>query len=334
MRRVDLRRHRGYAGGASAVMTVWRGKCGRTALAVQVTLLLALLVSACGSGAPSRVLPPTSYTPTQRALPAFSHVFVIVMENREYGDVIGSADAPYINQLAKTYALATQYYAVSHPSLPNYLALVGGDTFGIQSDCTDCFVHAPNLVDALEAGNKTWRAYMESMPSPCFVGDAYPYAQKHDPFIYFDDVRTNPRRCQNIVPLTQLQSDLASGTTPDFVWITPNLCNDMHDCSTGTGDSWLSTVVPRILASDAWQQGGVLFITWDEGTSNDGCCQYATGGRVATLVISPLGKSQYQSSAPYDHYSLLRTIADAWHLSEPGHAASSSTSPLTDVFAK
>lgn len=305
---------------------------GRTGIAVAALLLLALIVSACGGQ--GHVLSPTPYTPSARALPAFSHVFVIVMENHEYGDVIGSSDAPYINQLASTYALATQYYAVTHPSLPNYLALAGGDTFGIQSDCTSCFVSASNLVDALEAGHKTWRAYMESMPSPCYVGDAYPYAQKHNPFIYFDDVRTNPGRCDNIVPLTQLQTDLTGASTPDFTWITPHLCNDMHDCSTATGDAWLASWVPRILASNAWKSDGVLFITWDEGTSNDGCCQYATGGHVATLVISPLAKPHYQSSAPYDHYSLLRTVTDAWHLNEPGHAASSATSPMTDLFTK
>lgn len=312
-----------------------RARCGQARMAVQVMALLALLVvSGCGGSSSAHVIPPTRYTPALGALPTFSHIFVIVMENREYSDVIGSTDTPYLTRLADTYALATQYYAVSHPSLPNYLSLIGGDTFGIQSDCTSCFVNAPNLVDSLEAGNKTWRAYMESMPSPCFTGDAYPYAQKHNPFIYFDDVRTNAQRCQNIVPLTQLQTDMANGAIPDFVWITPNLCDDMHDCSAATGDQWLATWVPRILQSAAWKQDGALFITWDEGTSNDGCCQYAAGGHVATLVISPLGKPRYRSSTPYDHYSLLRTITDAWKLAEPGHAASSATSPMTDMFAK
>lgn len=299
-----------------------------------IVLLAMLVVSGCSGGSTGRVLPPTRYTPTQGAIPDFSHIFVIVMENREYGDVVGSSETPYLTRLADTYGLATQYYATSHPSLPNYLSLIGGDTFGIQSDCTDCFVNAPNLVDALEAGNKTWRAYMEDMPSPCFTGDAYPYAQKHNPFIYFDDVRTNPQRCQNIVPLTQLQADMANGAIPDFVWITPNLCNDMHDCPATTGDNWLATWVPRILGSDAWKQGGALFITWDEGTSNDGCCQYAAGGHVATLVISPTGKPHYQSSTPYDHYSLLRTVTDAWRLTEPGHASASATSPLMDFFQR
>jgi hypothetical protein len=289
-----------------------------------------MLLSACSAGGPLH--PTTTYVATPHALPTFSHIFVIVMENREFGDVIGARDAPYLNTLAYSYGLATAFYAISHPSLPNYLALLGGDTFGIQSDCTTCYVQAPNLVDALEAGHKTWRAYMEDLPSPCFVGDAYPYAQKHDPFIYFDDIRTSADRCQRIVPLAQLQSDLAGTQTPDFVWITPNLCSDMHDCATATGDAWLATWVPRILASPAWRTGGALFITWDEGTTDDGCCQYASGGHIATLVISPLGKPRYQSRAPYDHYSLLRTITDAWELHEPGYAGSPATSPLVDFF--
>lgn len=302
----------------------------RWRLIAVLILSSALLLAGCGGN----ILPPQSYTPVAGALPSFSHIFVIVMENTEYSGIIGNASAPYINSLASTYGLATQYYAVSHPSLPNYLALTGGDTFGIGSDCTDCFVNAPNLVDVLEAGHKTWRAYMEGMPSPCFVGDAYPYMQKHDPFIYFDDVRNNPARCRNIVPLTGLAADLSAATVPDFVWITPNMCHDMHDCSTATGDQWLSQEVPLILASPAWNQGGALVITWDEGTSSDGCCAYASGGRVATLVVSPLGKPHFQSATPHDHYSLLRTIADAWRLTEPGHAADPATAPLAEFFTR
>jgi hypothetical protein len=299
-------------------------------MAAMVWCGLLVVLSACRGG-PGQI-PSTIYVPAPHALPSFSHIFLIVMENREYSDVVGASDAPYLNGLARTYGLATTSYAISHPSLPNYLALLGGDTFGIQSDCTTCFVAAPNLVDALEAGHKTWRAYMEGLPSPCFVGDAYPYAQKHDPFIYFDDIRTNAGRCQQIVPLTQLPSDLAGAQVPDFVWITPNLCSDMHDCTTAQGDAWLASLVPRILASPAWRQGGALFITWDEGATNDGCCQYAAGGHIATLVISPVGKPHYRSSTPYDHYSLLRTITDAWGLSQVGHTDSPATSPFAAFF--
>jgi len=293
-------------------------------------LLVAVVLSGCGAGT---TLPAGSYTPSANAVPKFSHIFEIVMENRGYSDIIGdTADAPYLNQLASSYALLTQDYAITHPSLPNYLALLGGDTFGVTSDCTDCFVQGSNLVDSLEAGNKSWRAYMESMPSPCFVGDSGQYYQKHDPFIYFDDVRTNATRCQNVVPMDSLASDLTGGATPDFVWITPNICDDMHDCSTATGDTWLHQWVPQILASSAWKQNGALFITWDEGNDNNGCCQYASGGQVATLVISPLVRAGARASTPYDHYSLLRTICAAWGLTPPNHANDPASAPITGIY--
>src|SRR5207247_11055426 len=123
-----------------------------------------------------------------------------VMQNPSYAGICGSSGAPSINGLAHRYGLATNYSAIAHPSLPNYLTLTGGDAFGITSDCTKCFLDAANIVDRLEAGGRSWRAYMESMPSPCFVRDRYPYMQKHNPFIYFNDIRTNPARCNNIVP--------------------------------------------------------------------------------------------------------------------------------------
>src|SRR5207247_302578 len=164
--------------------------------------------------------------------------------------------------------LATQYYAISHPSLPNYLAMTAGSTFGITSDCTTCWVGATNLADQIEAGGRSWKAYLEGMPSACFVGDAYPYMQKHNPWIYYNDIRTNAARCSaHVVPFTQLGADLASGSVPSYVWITPNMCNDMHDCSIATGDSWLRSQVPAILNSAAYRNGGVLVITWDEGKS-------------------------------------------------------------------
>ena len=170
-------------------------------------------------------------------LPNFSHIFVIVMENKERGAIVGNHDAAYINQLAAQFGQANHFYGTTHPSLPNYLAMTGGDTFGITSDCTDCFVAADNLAIQLENGGRSWKAYVEGMPSPCFVGDAPPdYRQKHNPFIYYDNVRQNPTRCDHIVPFTQLAADLQANTLPDFVWISPNMCHSMHDCDIGTGD--------------------------------------------------------------------------------------------------
>jgi acid phosphatase len=268
-------------------------------------------------------------------VPAFKHIFVVVLENKAYERVLGNDQAPYLNTLARQYGLAANYYAILHPSLPNYLALTGGDTFGITSDCTDCTVAQPNLVDQLEAAGKSWKAYMEGMPRPCFVGDDGDlYRQKHNPFIYYDDVRTNPARCARIVPFTQFAADARANTLPDFVWITPDMCNDTHDCPLSAGDTWLKTWVPAILDTPAWQDNGVLFITFDEGQGAGGCCQNAAGGRIATLVISPLVRPGFRSDVPYTHYALLRTIEAAWGLPPLGQAGCACAATMADFFGR
>ena len=305
-----------------------------------LALVLAATLAGCTGGAP----PPISAVPadilgTGGSVPAFKHVFVIVMENKEYDQVVGSAKMPYFNSLAKQYGLATNYYGIAHPSLPNYLALTSGSTFDVTSDCNDCFVKAPSIVDQIEASGRSWKAYMESMPGPCFVGDAAPlYRQKHNPFIYYDNVRNDPARCNKIVPLTQLTADLAAHALPNYVWISPNMCSDAHDCGSSEGDTWLSTWVPKLIASPEWQDSGALFITFDEGSSKkltpESCCMEGNGGHVATLVISPLGKPGYQSAVAYDHYSLLRTIEDAWGMPELGGAHCPCAPAMGDFFAQ
>jgi hypothetical protein len=249
--------------------------------------------------------PAHSKTATAATLPALNHVFVIVMENEPYSAIIGSSAAPYVNGLLRTGGLATNYYAVSHPSLPNYLSLTGGSTYGIASDCTTCWVSATNVADRVESAGKSWKAYEESMPSACYVGDSYPYMQKHDPFIYFNDIRTNTSRCQShVVPYSQLGTDLLSAsTTPSYAFITPNMCDDMHDCSVGTGDSWLSQQVPQILASPAFTtQRSLLVLTWDE---DDGGTN-----QVATVLLGNGITAGLSSSVTYNHYSTLRTVED------------------------
>src|SRR6195256_6438560 len=228
--------------------------------------------------APTHAAPPP--VPPPAAVPAFSHVFVIVMENHEYGAVIGSPDAPYTNSLAAAYGLATNYYGASHPSLPNYFALTAGSTFGVASDCTTCYVSATNIADQVESSGRSWKAYMEDMPTPCYMGTSSGnYAMKHDPFIYYTDIRNNPTRCAaHVAPFTQFWVDMSSGRVPDFVWITPNMCNDTHDCPVGTGDAWLRTVVPTITGSAAFRNGGALFITWDEGSRHAGGWSGGWGG--------------------------------------------------------
>jgi hypothetical protein len=283
------------------------------------------------AGAPGPAAPPL---PAPAAVPAFSHIFVIVMENHEYGAVIGRPDSPYVNGLAATYGLATNYFAASHPSLPNYFALTAGSTFGIASDCTTCFVNAINIADQVESSGRSWKAYMEDMPTPCYMGaSSGSYAMKHNPFMYYNDIRNNPARCAaHVVPFTQFGVDMSTGQVPNFVWITPNMCNDTHDCSVATGDAWLGSLVPRITSSPAFRNGGALFITWDEGSSNAGCCGDAWGGHVATLVISPKSIPGARSSIAENHYSLLRTIEDGFGLAHLGAAAWSSTVAMREFF--
>jgi phosphatidylinositol-3-phosphatase len=254
------------------------------------------------------------------------------MENEEYGGVVGSPSAPYINGLARRYALASQMYAVSHPSLPNYLALTGGSTFGISSDCTDCSVHATSIVDQLERAHVSWKAYMEGLPRPCFTGpSADDYAKKHDPFVYYTPVTENRAWCGKVVALSELGADERAGTLPRLTWITPNLCHDMHDCSVATGDRFLAGLVPPLLR--ALGPRGVLFLTWDEGTTDDGCCRLATGGHIATILAGGLARAHARLATPVDHYSVLQTIEDLLGLPRLRGAACVCTPSLAPLLA-
>ncbi|MBV9281890.1 MAG: hypothetical protein JOZ41_17565, partial [Chloroflexi bacterium] len=181
----------------------------------------------------------------QAAAPSLSHIYVVMEENTNYEDLIGNmADAPYINSLAQTYGFAANYYGVTHPSLPNYIAATAGDFLGTHSDSASQRFGATNIVDQLEGAGKTWAAYMQSMPSAGFLGDQYPangsglYVSKHDPFVLFNDVRSSPARLQRIKPADQLASDLASGTAPNLVWISPDQCHDMHGVSSSSATSY------------------------------------------------------------------------------------------------
>jgi hypothetical protein len=253
------------------------------------------------------------------------------MENKGYEDVIGSPAAPFINGLARRYAVARAMYAVSHPSLPNYLALTGGSTFGISSDCTSCAIHATSLVDQFARGGISWKAYMEDLPRPCFTGAAAgEYAKKHDPFVYYTRVVGARGLCSPVVPLTQLPADERSGALPRFVWITPNLCHDTHDCPVSAGDRFLATLVPPLLR--ALGPGGILFLTWDEGTDSAGCCNLASGGHVATIVAGPGARPGAALSTPTDHYSVLRTIEDLLGVPRLRGAACGCTSSLKPLL--
>jgi phosphatidylinositol-3-phosphatase len=270
--------------------------------------------------------PPTPTETPVPLVPDFDHIIIVVFENKEFGTVVNSPDMPYFNQLAKSYTLLTQFYAETHPSLPNYLAMIGGDTYGVTFDCTSCIEDGTTLPDLIEAKGLTWKTYQEDMPSACFAGaEAGNYAIKHNPFLYFKPIRLDAARCnRSIVPFTQLSVDLAAGTLPNYVFITPNLCNDAHDCPVKVADGWLKGLIDQLLPPlDAEGKPYLIVITWDEGQGNHSCCGLPAeaGGRIATILVSPQVKNGFEDATPYTHYSLLKTISEAWHLSYLGHAA-------------
>jgi phospholipase C len=266
----------------------------------------------------------------------FQHVFVIMMENTRYGSLIGNANAPWINGAASAHGLATSYFGVTHPSQPNYVAATAGIQ-GIDSDADET-LSVQNIVDQLESNGKTWKAYMQSL-SLCLTkldhacGNQL-YERKHNSFVSFADVQGSPARMANIVDLSQLNSDLAAGTVPDYVWISPDQCHDMHGrvgpstdpCRfanvqglISTGDAFLSSTVRAIMSSSAWIGNSAIFVTWDETdfpfVDVSGCCDAVPGGgHVVMLVISHSDHAARTSSVSYNHYSLLRTIQDGWHL--------------------
>ena len=299
------------------------------ALVVVVAVGVPLGCGAVGNGSP---MPVGVSAVASARLPGSARVAVIVMENEEYGSVIGARSAPFINRLAGRYAVARAMYATSHPSLPNYLALTGGSTFAIHSDCTSCSVGATSLVDQLQSSHISWRAYMEDLPHPCFTGASWGnYAKKHDPFAYYTRITHNPGQCRHIVALGQLSADERAGALPRFIWITPNLCHDMHDCSVSTGDRFLATVVPSLLRSLG--PHGVLLLTWDEGSSDAGCCHLASGGHIATIVAGPGARPGAQMTSPTDHYSVLQTIEDMLGLPRLRGAACACTASLNPLLA-
>ncbi len=265
---------------------------------------------------------------------ASSHVVVIVMENKEEVDVLGRPDAPFLTRLARRYASVPRSYGVTHPSLPNYIALTSGSTQGITDDCEDCHVDARNLVDQLESRHIGWKAYMQGMPRRCFTepsASSGRYRRKHNPFVYYDDITGNAARCRRIVPLTELAADLRRDRLPTFAWITPDMCNDTHDCDVRTGDQFLAFVVPGLLRALGPQ--GFLVVTYDEGRTAEGCCAgEAKGGRIATVIAGPRVRPGFEHSGAVDHHGTLATIERALGLKALGAAKNPRSGRFTNVF--
>jgi phospholipase C len=329
-------------------------------------------------------------------VPRYAHIVVIVEENKDYEQILAGKDAPNIARLAKTYGVASQFFSEVHPSEANYVALLGGDTFGIHDDdafyckagstaayCdgaarpgyADHTVTAQHLGAQLQAVGLGWKGYYEDLPAPgseaiyASAGGAPTrnplaayYASKHSGFMNFASVQADPRRAEHIVGFDQLDADLAADALPAFALIVPNQCNEMHglfsagipeDCNIGRtgalirrGDAEIGRLVARLQASREWKSDGnmAIILTFDEGSgrTREGCCGVTPGaasnyggGRIPTVVITNHGPHGLRDPTAYNHYSMLRTIEDAFGISEHlGHAAESDkgVAPMTKLF--
>jgi phospholipase C len=296
----------------------------------------------------STPLPPApATTATSSSGHAIATVFLIVMENHNWSSIAGSPSAPYINSLLSgandsQTSYATQYYNPPglHPSLPNYLWLEAGTNFGITDDKYPSSDHpalSSHLVSLLNTAGLSWKAYEEGIDgTTCPLSDtSLGYTVHHDPFVYFDDVTNNlsanSAYCiAHVRPYTQLAADLATNTVARYNFITPNDCDNMHDSCKPTndrvkqGDIWLATVVPEILNSPAYKNGGALFITWDEAASGD--------GPIGLIVLSPYARGNgYSNTIHYTHSSTLRTLEEIFGVS-PLLGDAANAADLRDLF--
>jgi phosphatidylinositol-3-phosphatase len=286
-------------------------------------LVMLTTLAACGGSSVTSMTPNTGASISMTTSPntyTTKYVQLVIFENESYNDIIGNPSAPYITGLAKTWANMTDSHAITHPSQPNYLALFSGSTQGVTSDnCPVSFKVASLGSELLDAGI-SFTGFAETMPRDGFEGcQAHPdhlpsgwlYMRKHVPWTDFTKV---PRKNSIVYrkPLSQPPSQ--------FVWITPNMCNDMHDCPIGTGDKWASKNLPNLITWDE-NNGGVLILTFDE---NDG----TEGNQIPTILAGNVNPGQYGQDI--NHYNVLRTIENIFGVKPLGNAASAS--PISGVI--
>lgn len=284
----------------------------------RVALALIAVLAAAAAGAPAAPAGPLSSACTGREHPpsTYRHVLVIVMENHSASQIFGSPKAPYINRAARMCGKAVDYQAVTHPSLPNYLAMTAGSNGGITTDCNACRTNVPNIFRQLVRRGRAWRGFAESMPAPCFRADSGRYLMRHNPAVYFRHLAGTCRTSD--LPMGTpargaLRHALRTNALPAYAFLTPDACNDMHDCPKSTGDAWLHSWLPMILSNRSYRNGQTaVFLTFDEGVGAD--------QRVATIVLSPYVTRGTVATARFTHYSLLRTTENLLGLPLLGHA--------------
>jgi hypothetical protein len=267
-----------------------------------------------------------------RPFPHPSRVAVMVLENRSYEQVIGSASAPYINGLARRNALATRYYAIAHPSLPNYIALTGGSVFGIERNCAACEVDGRNVVGQLDTAGRTWKAYFEDLDSRARPGPVTrQYNPHYNPFVYYETVRGVDRNRDRVVGFHALRSDLRGGRVADFIWIAPGVRHDGHNGSLRAADRYASRLVPKVVK--ALGPDGVLYLTWDEGTRQDlRGVGGPGGGRIALIAAGGAARGHTRTAVHANHYALLRTLEAGFGLPALENAGRTSTPLLSGLL--
>ena len=311
----------------------------RTGLRLWVWTVGLLLLAGCGGGSLSNSGSGGGGGPTT---PTADHVFLVVLENHSFSQVIGNPAMPYLNSLATQNSLAANYFANLHPSIGNYFMLTTGQIVSADDGFTGV-VSTDNLVRALAGAGKTWKAYMESIPSTGYLGgDVLPYMKRHDPFAYFTDVagpdgQHATAQAANIVPFTQLSADMAANSLPSFGFIAPNTVHDAHDCPGGgivcpdsellaAADAWLKTNIDPLIHSPAFANS-VLIITFDEGRKSD---LANGGGQIATVLVGSHVKTGFRSMTFFQHQSTLRLILDLLQVGD--HPGLSATAPSMNEF--
>jgi phosphatidylinositol-3-phosphatase len=298
----------------------------RVFLTALVVALLASLPLLGANPAAAEVVAPPASVPLLGANPAVAasppHIMVIVEENEGYANVIGSSKAPYINSLVSTHASATKWYGLTDSSLADYVALISGTTGSYSS---------PTLVGELATAGISWKAYMEGAPSACYTGPAVGNYQKvHNPFVHFKSITSNTAQCDRIVPFAGsggFASDLTGNVAPSFMFVVPNVCDDMHStCSSNVnkikqGDNWLQSNLATVLGSPWYMAGGIVIITWDSATTADKSgWNTGSGGHIPTIVISATFSGAFSSGG--NLYGTLRAIEEAYGVGLLGKSSS------------
>ncbi len=268
---------------------------------------------------------------------SIKHVIIIIMENKGYTQIIGSSDAPYQNELAKKYASTSKYYGVYPESLPNYISIIAGYPYITKDKDPETMqpLKEPTIVNLLESKNLTWKGYFEDMPDACHLKDSGKsgYIVHHNPFVYFD-IR-NDDRCKNTVALDNFYEDLSNNNLPNYIFVVPNNLHNSHDTPVVEGDRWLSTFIPKIINSRAFNNTAI-FIVYDEGQKGDksgfGTGKYAVnGGHLPLILVSPLANNGYVSPTEYTHYNLLSTVEKILDLKNLGKGDATAKA-MTDLL--